>query len=64
MNKSNETLKLSSRMRIISAEKCRVCQGTGQDEHHKYPDGAPAACKHCEGYGTEPLAGTMRGQDE
>lgn len=31
---------------------CQICNGTGQDRAHFWPDGSPAACQRCDGYGT------------
>ncbi len=30
---------------------CEKCNGTGKDLAHKWPDGTPAACESCDGYG-------------
>jgi hypothetical protein len=31
--------------------KCSKCDGTGNDLAHLWPDGTPAACEACDGYG-------------
>lgn len=51
-----KTLKLSGNMVVISTAKCKMCNGTGQDEAHKTLDSEFVACEHCAGYGTEPNA--------
>ena len=33
---------------------CPACHGTGQDTEHTWPDGRPAACESCQGYGENP----------
>ena len=33
---------------------CTTCQGTGLDDKHKWPDGSPATCETCDGYGDTP----------
>lgn len=33
------------------AKPCEVCEGTGLDKLHKWPDGSYASCETCNGYG-------------
>jgi hypothetical protein len=34
---------------------CPACNGTGHDKAHEWPDGSPAACEPCDGYGRPPV---------
>lgn len=36
-------------------EECEVCEGSGQDKLHQYPDGTYPACENCSGYGTQDI---------
>lgn len=36
---------------LLADPTCPVCEGTGHDAGHHWPDGSPASCEICEGYG-------------